>query len=141
MSLYFLSLKCYFKLSCVPSFIWQIDRHPTLQTEHLVCGFVLRNCLLTWNYSNGYTHTQTLCTKSEICNSQDAWLIFTTYPGTVKISSVINEIDTPGDSLSLYQTGRNSLKGFRWSPWRQGCVGKMRYTSIRHGLPPSCQQS
>jgi len=32
----------------------------TLQSEHLVGGFVLRNCLLSWNYSNGYTHTNTM---------------------------------------------------------------------------------
>jgi hypothetical protein len=71
------------------------------------------------------THTQTRCTKSEICTSQDAWLIFITYPGTVKISSVIKEIDTPADLLSSYQTGRNFLKGFRRSPWRQVWVGRM----------------
>jgi hypothetical protein len=59
------------------------------------------------------THTQTRCTKSEICNSQDARLIFITYPGNVKISSAMNEIDKAGDLLSSYQTGRNFLKGFR----------------------------
>ena len=31
-----------------------------------------------------HTHTQTLRTTSEIYNSQDAWLIFIIYPGTIK---------------------------------------------------------
>ena len=59
------------------------------------------------------TYTQTRCTKSEICNSQDSWLIFTKYPGIVKISSVNKYIDIPGHLLSSYQTGRSFLKGFR----------------------------
>jgi hypothetical protein len=59
------------------------------------------------------TYTQTRSTKSD---SQDTWLMFITLPRTVKISSVICIIDTPGNLMASYQSVRNFLKGFKLFP-------------------------